>query len=123
MAAESEAATAYNKPVKELQENIRIIDNVVYGTLKHVDEYPGFSAGDNTGNFLALKVDYPEDATVKVTVEGGATKDKEFSKGDHQLVVKVEDAKTQKIKLAITHKEKTGTITYDLSGLTLAGVA
>lgn len=120
VAAESETAKAYDKPVSDLQKNIRIVDNVVYGTLKYVEGYTGFSAEDNTGNFLALKVDYPEDATVKFTVEGGTTKDKEFPKGDHQLVVKVKDAKAQKIKLTITHKEKTGTITYDLSGLTLA---
>lgn len=87
--------------------------------MKYVTGYTGYSRTDNNGNFLALKVEYPEDAEVKVTIIGGNTKDKKIPKSDHQLVVKVKDQNTQKIKLDITKGGNTGSVTYDLSGLTL----
>lgn len=66
-----------------------------------------------------LNIGYPDDATVKVTIVGGATKDMVIPRGDHQLVVKIKDAQKQKIKLDITRNGDTGSITYDLSGLVL----
>lgn len=82
-------------------------------------DFTAFSPTDNNGNFLALKVDYPKGAEVKVTIIGGTTKDLKMPEDDHQLVVKVKDASSQKIKIDITTDGKTGSVTYDLSGLTL----
>lgn len=117
---EDGGGTAYSKSVSDLQENISISrQNKISGRLKYVKGYTGFSSTDNDGNFLALKIEYPEDATVKITLIGGSTKDKAIPRGDHLLVTKVKDAATQKIKLDITKGDKTGSVTYDLSGLTL----
>lgn len=68
---------------------------------------------------MALKVGYPDDATVAVTVIGGSTKNLKIPKGDHQLVTKVKDASSQKIQLDVTKNGQTASTIYDLSGLTL----
>ena len=47
----------FGKDVSELQENIKIRDNVVSGTLKYVKGYNDFSTveEEQSGNYLALK--------------------------------------------------------------------
>lgn len=120
IAPEDEGGSAYGKTVSELQSGIQIsADNKISGTLYWVKNFTGYSPVDNSGNFLALKVDYPEEAETEVTIIGGTTKNLKMPKGDHQLVVKVKDAAAQKIQIGITTEGKTGSVTYDLSGLTL----
>lgn len=116
---EDDGGSAYSVPVSELQKGISITGNKISGTLMQKDNFTGFSKSDNSGYFLVLKVEYPEDAEVKFTLEGGSTKDKKFPKNDHQLVVKISSKDTQKLKIDITKGGKTGSITYDLTGLTL----
>ena len=116
---EDAEGTALGVTVSELQEGISITGTKISGTLNYKKGFEAFDKTDNSGNFLVLKVEYPEDAEVKFTLEGGSTRDKKFPKGDHQLVVKVKDASSQKLKIDITKGGKTGSVTYDLSGLTL----
>lgn len=116
---EDDEGTALGVTVSELQTGVTIAGEKISGTLHRKDNFEAFSKTDNSGHFLVLKVEYPEDAQVKLTVVGGTTKDKKMD--DHQLIVKVKDAATQKIKLDITKGGETGSITYDLSGLTLEG--
>lgn len=111
---------AYGQKVSALQEGIKISpENKISGTLHYVKNYTGFSHTDNNGNFLALHIDYSDDAEVKTTVIGGTTKDQKLPKGDHLLVTKVKDSSYQKIKLDITKDGQTESVTYDLSGLDL----
>ena len=118
---EDEGGDALGKTVSELQTGVIIAGLKISGTLHKQEEYPGFSKTDNSGHFLVLHVDYPEDAEVKFSVVGGTTKDKKM--GDHQLIVKVKDAASQKIKFDITKDGATSSATYDLSGLVLDGDA
>lgn len=118
---EDDEGTALGVTVSELQTGVTITGEKISGTLHHKDNFEAFSKTDNSGYFLALKVEYPEDAEVKFTLIGGSTKDKKFPKGDHQLVVKIKDAASQKLKIDITKGGETGSVTYDLSGLQLDG--
>lgn len=116
MTPESGESDAYGETVSNLQQNVQIDGTKISGTLLHKEGYTGFSKTDNTGNFLALKVEYPENAEVKVTIVGGSTSGKKMT--DHQLVTKVAN-KEQKIQLDVTQNGESGTVTYDLSGLEL----
>lgn len=111
--------------VSELQQEISIEGTKISGTLLNKSEFVDFSndPAEQEGHYLVLKVEYPEDATAKFSVLGGKTKDKPFPKGDHQLVVLVSDEKKQRIRIDITRGDYTGTIIYDLSGLTLSPAA
>lgn len=110
---------AYGKTVSELQEGIEISDGKISGTLHYVKGYTGFAPTDNDGNFIALKLEYPEDATMKCEVVNGTAGEKTIPKGDHSLVCKIADKDTQKIKLTIEKDGQSDSVTYDLSGLTL----
>ena len=118
---EDDEGTALGVTVSELQTGVTITGEKISGTLHRKDNFEAFSKTDNSGYFLALKVEYPEDADVQFTLIGGSTKDKKFPKGDHQLVVKIKDAASQKLKIDITKGGETGSVTYDLSGLQLDG--
>ena len=104
---EDEGGDALGKTVSELQTGVIIAGLKISGTLHKQEEYPGFSKTDNSGHFLVLKVDYPEDAEVKFSVVGGTTKDKKMGE----------------IKFDITKDGATSSATYDLSGLVLDGDA
>lgn len=116
---EDAGGSAYGVTVSELQENIRIDGKSISGTLHYKKGFTGFSKSDNDGNFLVLKVDYPEGAEMKFTLVGGSTKDKKIPAGDHQLVLKIKDAQSQKLKIDITNDGQSGSVTYDLTGLIL----
>ena len=120
---EDEGGDALGKTVSELQTGVTIAGLNISGTLHKQTGFTAFDPKNADGHFLVLHVDYPEDAEVKFTLEGGSTKDKKFPKNDHQLVVKIKDAASQKLKLDITRDGATGSVTYDLSGLVLDGDA
>lgn len=111
--------------MSELQQDIRIEGTKISGTLLHKSEFIAFSNDptEQEGHYLVLKVEYGEDETAKFSVIGGKTQNKPFPPGDHQLVVLVSDAQKQKIRLDITRGDYTGTVIYDLSGLTLSPAA
>lgn len=105
--------------MSELQSGISISNSrKISGTLHYKSGFTAFDPKNSDGNFLALKVNYPDDADAKFTVVGGVTKDKKLD-GDHQLVVKVKNAASQKIKIDVTKDGSSTSATYDLSGLTL----
>lgn len=115
---EGDGETVYGVRVSELQSGITIKDSKISGTLLYKKGYTGFDSKNGDGNFLALKVNYPDDAEVKTSVIGGTTKDKKLPAHDHLLVTKVANNK-QKIKLEITQGKYSDWVIYDLSGLTL----
>lgn len=106
--------------MSELQDNIKIDGDKITGTLHWVTGYTKFSSdtAQQQGNFLAMKVTAAEGATVKFKLVGGSGTEKTLDPSDHQIVWKI-SATTQKPHLEITQKEKTSTVEYDLSGLTL----
>lgn len=106
--------------MSDLQSGITISKSgKISGTLHYKTGYTAFDPKNSDGNFLALKVGYPDGADVKFTVVGGTTKDKKFPPGDHQLVVRVKNAANQKIKIDVTKDGSSTSTTYDLSGLEL----
>lgn len=117
---EDAGADCYGKPASELQENIRISGTKITGSLNWVTGYTKFSSdtAQQSGNFLALKVSAPGDATVKFKLVGGSSPEKKLPADDHQIVWKI-GAKTQKPHIEITRGGHTGTQEYDLSGLEL----
>lgn len=62
------------KAVNELQRDVIIADNEVTGTLKYINGYVGFSSNvsEQSGNYLALKIDAePVEAKTVVELVGG----------------------------------------------------
>ena len=103
-----------------MQDNISISEDCkISGTLHYVTGYDGFQKTDNDGNFLALKLEYPEDTTVKAEVVNGTSGVITIPKGDHQLVCRIKDKDTQQIKLTIEKGNKSSSVSYDLTNLTL----
>lgn len=117
---EDAGADAYGKPVSELQDDIQIQGDKITGTLHWVTGYTKFSSdtAQQQGNFLATKINAAEGATVKFKIVGGTSPEKTLDPSDHQIVWRI-SATTQKPHLEVTQKEKTSTVEYDLSGLTL----
>lgn len=101
--------------VDDLQENVSINDGVIYGDLKYVTDYTGFSskADEQQGYYVALHFDVPNEDGVTYTVNG-VTLD-----SDKVIVLIVKD-NTQKVKVTASKAgNKDVTKIYRLSGLTL----
>lgn len=113
------------KKAADLQSNIVVNDNTmnIYGTLKHVTGYTGYSSkvDEQSGNYIALNVDpasgFPESMTVEV--KNGTSSPSKLTEADHHVVLKIEDAATQRIVIKATNKGAEVTKEYKLTGLTL----
>ena len=71
-------AVLFGKTVNELQSDVVVSDDEVTGTLKYVDGYVDFSSNvsEQSGNYLALKIEAePAEAETVVELVGG-TKDR-----------------------------------------------
>lgn len=103
----------FGKNVSELQENIKIRDNVVSGTLKYVKGYNDFSSieEEQSGNYLALKFD---EATKGSTVKVKVTKESTLT-DDGIIVLRLKNTETP-ITVTIDDNEPQ---TLQLTGLTL----
>lgn len=103
----------FGKDVSELQENIKIRDNVVSGTLKYVKGYNDFSSivEEQSGNYLALKFD---EATKGSTVKVKVTKESTLT-DDGIIVLRLKNTETP-ITVTIDDNEPQ---TLQLTGLTL----
>ena len=104
-----------------MQSGIAVSGNAISGTLKYVDG--GWDAGtwsveESTGNYLAIKVASEEDAVITVElvngVHGPVTLD-----ADRNVVLRVTNSATQKVKVVSTVGGESATKIFDLSGLTL----
>ena len=107
----------FGKHVDDLQENIEIGEDEITGTLKYVTGYTEWSPGnveEQSGNYLALHVEAPADATVQVKLTRWATLDT-----DRIVVARIADKDSQTITVVVS-KDGAETITkvYSLSGLT-----
>lgn len=118
---EDGGASLFGKTVNELQENIRVSGDKITGMLKYVTHYTGFSSvsEDQAGHYLALKIsDTPEGSSTTVEVVGG-TKGPVTLDEDMNIVLRIQDKNTQKVKVVTTMDDDTNIKVFDLTGLTL----
>lgn len=106
--------------MSELQSDIVIDEDSISGTLHYVTGYTDFSSvvGEQSGNYLALKVDAPEDSTVIVDLVGG-TKGAVELDSDRNIVLKISNKDTQSIEITVEQGDSIVEKAYNLSGLTL----
>ena len=97
-----------------------IDDNDIYVTLHYVEDYTEFSSlpEQQSGNYLALKVNAPEDSTITVEVIGG-TKGPVTLDDDKNIVLLIADEDTQSVQVKVKKGTETETRTYSLKNLTL----
>ena len=106
--------------MSELQTGVVIDESGISGTLHHVTGYTEFSSlpGEQSGNYLAIKVaDSGADSTT-VEVVGG-TKGPVTLDADRNIVLLIKNKDLQSIKIVNTKDGETETKTYTLTGLTL----
>ena len=98
------------KKASDLQEGVFIVDGKVFGTLKYVTGYTGFSglADEQKGYYLALHYECEDADSIKVN---GVTLD---SDGIHILIIK---KKGGKFFVEITKDKNTFSEYIDISGL------
>ena len=98
------------KKASDLQEGVFIVDGKVFGTLKYVTGYTGFSgrADEQEGYYLALHYEYEGADSIKVN---GVTLD---SDGIHILIIK---KKGGKVKVEVSKDEDTYSEYIDISAL------
>lgn len=103
-----------------MQEDVSIVGNTIYGTLKHVTDYEGFDEDPElqNGNFLALKVDAPEGSTTYVELVGGHSGPVELD-SDMNIVLRIESTSEQHVRVTVVTGDERYSKDYDLTGLTL----
>ena len=114
-------AVLFEKSVSDLQANVVVGEDSITGTLKHVTGYTGFSSNvsEQTGNYLALKIEgVPDNSTTVVELVGG-TKGPVTLDEDMNIVLLIKNKDTQKVKVTVTKDQESVTKTYSLAGLTL----
>lgn len=120
-------AELFGKLVSDLQTGVRISDVGIYGALKKVTGYTGFSgnAAEQNGHYLALKVD-TDDPNDEITVEllGGTLGHPVTLDNDRNIVLKISDPMKQRVRIVASHLDSgnnvvTTTKTLRLNGLSL----
>ena len=107
------------KSAADLQENISVNDTLetITGTLHYVTDYTQFSgtASEQSGHFLAVKIDSDATLSVKDTADG------EYTALDDSgiTVMRITNKSTQKLYIKAVLDGMTTEFAYDLSGLTL----
>ena len=98
------------KKASDLQEGVFIVDGKVFGTLKYVTGYTGFSgrADEQEGYYLALHYECEDADSIKVN---GVTLD---SDGIHILIIKKRGGK---VKVEVSKDEDTFSEYIDISAL------
>ena len=98
------------KKASDLQKGVFIVDGKVFGTLKYVTGYTGFSgrADEQEGYYLALQYEWEDADSIKVN---GVTLD---SDGIHILIIKKIGGK---VKVEVSKDEDTYSEYIDISAL------
>lgn len=110
------------KKPADLQTGIKISENEITGTLKHVTGYTGFNNSvveEQSGNYIALKMAVtPTDAVTTVEIVGGSKGAVQLDE-DMMFVGRIKNKDTQKIRVISKKGDSSVTKTYGLTGLTL----
>ena len=106
----ADSVDLFGKTASELQKDVFIKDGKVYGTLKYVSGYEGFSGNpdEQQGHYLVLHYECENADSIKVN---GVTLD---SDGIHILIIK---KKGGKVKVEVTKDEDTFSEYIDISAL------
>ena len=121
MEPENGGVNLFGKNVSDLQANVFVNGDEITGTLKHVTGYTGFSSNESeqSGNYLALKIEtVPDDVVTTVELVGG-TKGPVTLDEDKNIVLLIKNKDTQSVKVVSTDGGETVTKTFGLTGLTL----
>jgi hypothetical protein len=110
-----ETVDLFGLTCEDMQEDIVIGEDAITGTLKAVTDYTGFSSDTElqSGNFIALKFESIEGATITVTVTNPVELDE-----DGIVVLRIADKSTQTITVVASKDGQTLTKEYSLTGLT-----
>lgn len=95
--------------------------NRISGALKYVTGYTGFSgnAAEQSGNYLALKCDAGEGATITVELVGGNLGHPVTLDEDKNIVLKIGDNTRQSVKVVATKDGHTVEKVFSLTDLAL----
>lgn len=110
------------KDVSDLQSNISINSTGrISGVLKYVTDYTGFSGDTNeqSGNYLALKADAGEGATITVELVGGNLGHPVTLDADKNIVLRIGNNRRQSVKVVASKDGQEITKVYSLTDLTL----
>lgn len=108
------------KSAKDLQKDVEVGKESIWGTLHYVQGYTGFSGNTDqqNGNYLALNLKPVEGTSIKFRIIGGNSLQKDVPKGDNSLVLKIAN-NDQKIEFVTTKGDETETKVYSLKDLIL----
>lgn len=122
VAGEAATTSLLGKTGADLQENIAIADGVISGTLKYVTGYTGFSGNVEyqSGNYIALTVETSLDGPTTVELIGGTVGHPIELDEDMNIILRITNTATQSVKVVTSEGEISKTLTYALTGLTLA---
>lgn len=128
LAPGSADALVYGVTVQSLQEGMGVNNTTVTGTLKYISDgsvwgesAPWTTGTDDTGNYIVMKVT-GFDSTIddcEVELTGGSEDPIEITANNQNVIYRITDKTTQKIKITTTIGLDEYSKTYDLSGLTL----
>ena len=116
-----ESVDLFGKTVSDLQEDISIGPDGVTGTLKYIADYSSaFGAGENSGNYIAIRCSTPgvTGATITVEVVGGVHGPQTLDE-DGICICRIADKDTQTIEVVAYKDNQSDSVTLDLSQLTL----
>ena len=104
-----------------LQSGVYIGADTISGRLFNVTGYTGFSGdpAEQSGHYLALKMDSDDSATITVELIGGTVGHPVTLDSDRNIVIRITDPATQKIEVVSTVDEVSTTKRYSLIGLAL----
>lgn len=110
------------KYVADLQSNVAIVGDEVFGTLKYVDDYTGFSGDpdEQVGHFLVLHVGTGEVSNDRITVQliGGDHPAVTVDQSDGIVILRIKNTAEKVQFLAYKGSAMTGKV-LDLSNLVL----
>lgn len=110
------------KYVADLQSGVTIVGDEVFGTLKYVDDYTGFSGDpdEQVGHFLVLHVSTGEVANDKITIQliGGDHPAVNVDQSDGIVILRIKNTAEKVQFLAYKGSAMTGKV-LDLSNLVL----
>ena len=112
------------KTVSDLQSDVKVGSAFINGNLAYTTGYTGFSGNSElqSGNYLALKFEATEDATVTVQLIGALVTPNPIElDSDMNMVLRITDPANQKIKVVVSKDGYEDLVkTYRLTGLKLA---
>lgn len=90
----------FGKTIEDLQENVEVGTDSITGTLKHVEDYTGFSADPamQSGNYLVIHCTTNDSDPITVEVVGGTSGPRQLD-ADGIIVLRIADKDTQTIQV------------------------